>query len=489
MSAVAYAPSAEIPHFPDELGPLQRLQLLCDAGSLRVIRSAVFSRRTGIKARHGDGVVGAAGRVRGRPVFCYAQDSGCIGGSLGEAHAETIVRILRLASEARIPVVSFVESAGARMQEGATALGGYARIFYWNVALSGRVPQISIVTRTSAGGGCYSPALTDFVVMTEQARMFLTGPKVVNEVLGEQIDPVELGGPKLHASNGVAHFVRRDEASAASLARELLSYLPQSAGESVPVAVPEEPLSGDPAAPVPGDGRSVYDMRDVVRRLVDGGTLLEVAPRWARNLITGFARLEGRAVGVLASQPRYLGGVLDIEASQKGARFVHTCNAYGVPLVVLVDTPGFMPGGQQERGGVIRQGAKLLHAFAQARVPRVTVVVRKAYGGAYITMNSKDLGADLSFAWPAAEIGIMGALQAVKVIHHRELEACSDPEALQARLAAEYTREHLSAWVAAREGVVDEVVVPAETRTRLAWALATLEMKAEYRGTVASIAP
>jgi acetyl-CoA carboxylase carboxyltransferase component len=456
------------------LEPLERLQLLCDEGSLRVIRSGVTSRRLGPNARAGDGVIGAAGLVDGRPVFAYAQDASFRGGSLGEAHADTIVRVQRLAGQSGAPVVGFVESGGARMQEGIAALGGYARIFRENVLLSGRVPQISIITGTSAGGGSYSPALTDFVVMVEDAAMFLTGPGVVREVIGEDVSSGELGGAHVHERNGVCHFVVPSDLDSIFLARDLLGHLPQSAEDLPPMRAAADAAGGDPGAIVPLDARKVYDVRGVISCVVDGGRLLEVAPKWARNVVTALARVDGRPVGVIANQPRYLAGTLDADSAQKAARFVRTCNTFNLPLVVLVDTSGFMPGTKQESAGVIRHGAKLLHAFAEATVPKFTVILRKAYGGAYITMNCKDLGADLTFAWPRAEIGVMGARQAVGVIHRRELAALEDATETHDRLAGAYAEEHLQAQVAAEGGFIDEVIEPAETRVRIAWALATL---------------
>src|SRR3954451_24968927 len=441
---------------PVVLGPLERLEALCDPGSLHVIRSEVTSRRLGTKARPGDGVVGAAGRVHGRPVFAYAQDTSFIGGSLGEQHADTIVRVLQLAGQARVPVVGFVASAGARMQEGVDALAGYGRIFGEHVRLSGRVPQISVIAGTSAGGGSYSPALTDFVVMTRDASMFLTGPAVVQEVMGEEVDADALGGAKVHERNGVAHNVVDDDIAAAAHVRDLLASFPQHAGATPPIGLPRDPVGGDPGEVVPADPRKVYDVRDVIGRVVDGGEMLEIQPKWARNLVTGFARLDGRPVGVIANQPRYLGGVMDAESAQKGARFVRTCNTFNLPLVVFVDTPGFMPGTRQEQSGVIRHGAKLLHAFAEGDVPKLTVVLRKAFGGAYITMNSRALGAHLSFAWPQAELGVMGPKQAVGIIHRSALDAAPDREAERDRLTDEYAEEHLAAHVAAGDGHVDE---------------------------------
>ena len=456
------------------LSARERLELLCDPGSLQIIRSTVLPRRETRRMRAGDGVIAAAGSIGGRAAFCYAQDQTFAGGSLGEAHADTIVRVMELAGRAGAPMIGLVSSGGARMDEGCASLGGYGRIFRESVRLSGRVPQISIVTGVSAGGGAYSPALTDFVAMSRDASMFLTGPGVVREVMGEDVDGYELGGAHVHARNGVCHFVSDGVAGAIRLVRTLLAYLPQRAGEPPPHAPPESPTGADPGAPVPPESRRVYDVRDVVARLVDGGALLEVSASWARNIVVGFARVAGRPVGVVANQPWFLGGVIDANAAQKAARFVRTCNAFGLPLVVLVDTPGFMPGTKQERAGVIRHGAKLLHAFAEAVVPKVTVILRKAYGGGFITMNAKDLGADLALAWPDAQIGVMGPRQAVAIVHRRELAAAANPDAARERLAAVYAAEFCSAAVAARDGLVDELVEPRETRARLETALAAL---------------
>lgn len=462
----------------EALTPLERLEVLCDRGSLRVIRSEVTSRHMAQKTRAGDGVVGGSGLVNGAPVFCYAQDASYVGGSLGEAHADTIVGVLRLAGRARAPVVGFVSSGGARLQEGVGALGGYGRIFRETVALSGRVPQISIITGLSAGGGAYSPALTDWVVMASESSMFLTGPGVVREVMGEDVSASELGGTRVHERNGVCHFVAASDVDAAHLARELLAFLPARAGAAARGVSAQPPPGRDPDALVPHEQRKVYDVRDVVRCLADGGELLDVSAGWARSLVTAFARLEGRTVGVVANQPRHLGGVLDADSSQKGARFVAKCNAFRIPLVVLVDTPGYLPGTRQEAAGVIRFGATLVHAFAEATVPRVTVILRKAFGGAFITMNSKDLGADYVFAWPQAQIGVMGARPAVGIVNRRELAAAEDPDAARERLTREYAERHLDPRVAAREGHVDELIAPADTRERLAWALTSLSRNA-----------
>jgi acetyl-CoA carboxylase carboxyltransferase component len=468
MSATALREAA------GRLEPLERLEKLCDPGSLQVVRSRVRSSRLGARAVAGDGVVGATGLIAGRPVACYAQDGRFLGGSLGERHADTIVRVLQTAGRARIPVVAFVESGGARMQEGTAALAGYGRIFRETVALGGLVPQISIVSGASAGGGAYSPALTDLIVMTDDAAIFLTGPGVVREALGEEIDAASLGGPRVHERNGVCHLVEHDEAAAAVRVRELLAYLPTAAGESPPRSAMRAPDLSDPGAAVPLEPRVAYDVRDALAGIVDGGSLLELCPRWARNIVTALARIDGRPVAVVANQPRHLGGVLDAAGSEKAARFVRFCDSFGLPLVVIVDTPGFMPGSRQEQAGVIKHGASLVRAFAAARVPKLTVVLRKSYGGAYITMNSRDLGADLVLAWPSSELGIMGARAAVGIVNRRELRVATDPEAERSRLADAYADEHLRADAAAAEGFVDELVEPAETRARLAGALRTL---------------
>jgi acetyl-CoA carboxylase carboxyltransferase component len=466
MSALAVVPRTDA-----KLTPLERLEALCDPGSLQLIRTGVQSDRMGERARAGDGVLAGTGRVGGRPVFCYAQDPAYLGGSLGEAHADTIVRVLRLAGRAGAPVVGFVESAGARLQEGVLALNGYGRIFAEHVRLSGRVPQINVVCGASAGGGSYAPALCDFTVMTEAATMFLTGPAVVEEVMGERLTAAELGGHRVHDRNGVSHFTAPTDLDAALLVRELLEYLTEPR-RPTPMAAASGAAA--PGLDVPVEERRVYDVRGVVRALVDEGRMLEVAPRWARNIVCAFARLGGRAVGVIANQPKHLGGVLDADAAQKGARFVDTCDRFGLPLVVLVDTPGFLPGSRQEEVGVIRHGATLVRAFAAAAVPKVTVVLRKAYGGAYIAMNSKDLGADFAFAWPDAQLGVMGPRQAVGIIHRRDIAAADDPDRAAARFERAYAEEHLSAATAAALGAIDEVVAPAETRSRLIAALESL---------------
>ncbi len=444
--------------------PQQRLEWLCDPRSLEPLEPASLPDDPDV------GVQAAWGRVGGRPIVCYAQDSSIAAGSVGVGEAEVIVRALRHSRQAGVPLVGFLESAGARLQEGAAALGGFGRIFYENVALSGRSPQISVITGVSAGGGCYSPALTDFVMMTEKASMFLTGPRIVKRALGEEVSTAALGGTRVHARSGVCDFVAPDDHSAIGMLRELLGYMPQNASEHPPVVSSEPPTGEDPAAVLPASSRSYYDVRDLIRSLVDTGRFQEVSERWARNMVVGFARLDGHAVAIVANQARHRGGIIDVEASQKGTKFIQTCNAFNIPMLVLVDTPGFMPGSRQEAAGVIGHGAQLVRAFASASTRRVTVIVRKAFGGAFITMNCKDLGADASFCWPQAEIGIMSPQAAVEIIHGRRLRGVPNVH-LRDRLARRYAEESLSPEAALAAGAIDAVIDPAETRERVVGAL------------------
>lgn len=445
MSAVAHVDPAQLP-----LARV-RLELLFDAGSFRPVRSAV-----------GDGVIAGSGRVAGRAVHAWAQDVRHRGGSLGAAGGETIARTIMRATQAGTPVVGFPHSGGARLQEGTAALTAYGAIFRAQALAD--VPQISVVGGACAGGAAYSPALGDLVVTSgANARLFLTGPGVVAAVTGEAVDSAALGGPAVHARNGVAHVHAGDDVAAADAVRALVAHLPDRVGGELPLAAPAPPERGDPAAPLPASERRAYDVRAVAARLLDDGALTELAPRWARNLVTGFARLEGRPVGLIANQPRHLGGCLDAAAAQKGAWFVELCDRFELPLVVLVDTPGFLPGVAQERDGVLRHGAALLRAFGRATVPRVTVTLRQAFGGAHIVMNSRDLGATLTLAWPSARIGVMGARQAVELTHRRELAAGASHD----ELAADYAAEHLPVGVAAAGGWVDELVEPGDTRDRL----------------------
>jgi acetyl-CoA carboxylase carboxyltransferase component len=438
---------------PIEYGlPLARIDLLCDPGTFQPVRSAV-----------GDAVVAGNGRVAGRSVFAWAQDGAERGGSLGAAGGETIARTIEMADRAGAPVVGFLHSGGARLQEGTASLQAYAAIF--RAQAVARVPQVSVIAGACAGGAAYSPALGDLTVMAGSgARLFLTGPQVVEAVTRERVTAEQLGGPKVHARTGVAQLVASDDVTAAEVVRDMLAHLPSVARGPLPLAPPAAPLPGDPSGPLPAREREVYDVRDVARRVVDGGDLLELAPRWARNLVVALARIDGSPIGVIANQPRHLGGCLDAAAGEKGAWFVELCDRFGLPLVVLSDTPGFLPGTGQERSGVIRHGAALLGAFARATVPRVTVTLRQAYGGGHIVMNSRDLGATLTFAWPDARLGVMGARQAVGIVHRRELAGGADPDAL----AADYAADHLPVDRAAAAGHVDEVIAPRHTRGRIA---------------------
>ncbi len=439
-----------------EVGLAQaRLELLFDPGTMRPLRSEV-----------GDGVLASSGRVNGRHTFAWAQDGTFRGGSLGAMGGETIAQTIRRADGANAPVVGFIHSAGARLQEGVAALTAYAAIF--REQARARVPQISVIGGPCAGGAAYSPALGDVTIMSgEDALLFLTGPGVVEQVTQERVSAQALGGHRVHSRNGVAHLVADDDLQSVDMARDVLGYLPQLEGGSLPLVPPRPPRPGDPGDVLPERDAQVYDVRDVTARIVDGGELLELAPRWGRNLVTGFARLEGSPVGIIANQPRHLGGTLDATSSQKGAWFVTLCDRFTVPLVVLVDTPGFLPGLAQERDGVIRHGASLLRAFGRARTPRVTVTLRQAYGGAHIVMNSRDLGADHTLAWEGARIGVMGPRQAVELIERRAIAAGADPD----ELAAAYAEEHLPVRRAAMAGFVDEVIEPEDTRDRLLSAL------------------
>lgn len=457
-----------------ELTPLQRLEALCDPGSLRLMRTAVLSPYLGERATPGDGVLAGVGTVGGRPVAAYSEDPALLGGSLGARHAETLVRLFGMAGDAGMPVVGFLSSAGARLQEGLEALAGYGRVFAELTRLSGQVPLISVVCGTCAGGGAYAPALTDVTIMTRRARMFLTGPGVVREVTGEDVSAAELGGPDVQKKNGVCQLVAEDDDAAVSIVRDLLGHLPQRAGEEAPRARPMPAAAFDPSVHVPTEQRRGYDVRDVARAVVDGGRILELAPDWAPSVVTALCRIDGRSVGIVANQPKRMAGTLDAESAQKAARFVRWCHLFGIPLAVLVDTPGFMPGSEQEGGAVIRHGAKLVHAFAEADVPKVTVVLRKAFGGAQIAMNSRALGATLVLAWPSAQIGVMGPEQAVGIIDRRDIAAAEDPAARKAELGLAYAEEHLTAGGAAALGIVDEVIEPAATRDRLVWALTSL---------------
>ncbi|MHB8733169.1 MAG: acyl-CoA carboxylase subunit beta [bacterium] len=431
----------------------------------------------------GDGVITGYGAVHGRLVYAFSQDFTVLGGSLGEAHAAKICKIMDLAVRNGAPVIGLNDSGGARIQEGVASLGGYAEIFLRNTLASGVVPQISAILGPCAGGAVYSPAITDFTIMVRgTSYMFVTGPQVVKTVTREEVTLEDLGGAEVHAArSGVAHFVADSDEDALALIRRLLTFLPQNNLDEVPRAdAADDPARMDPALDtiVPADPNRPYDMRGVITRIVDRGDFLEVHELFAPNLVVGFARLGGRSVGVVAQQPAVLAGVLDINSSVKGARFVRFCDAFNIPLVTFVDVPGFLPGTAQEHGGIIKHGAKLLYAYCEATVPKLAVITRKAYGGAYDVMSSKHIRGDLNLAWPTAEIAVMGPEGAIDIVFRRELEAASDREAMRTRLAAEYRAKFATPYVAASRGYIDDVIEPRETRPRL---ISALEMLAGKR--------
>jgi acetyl-CoA carboxylase carboxyltransferase component len=457
----------------------QRLEHLLDSGSF--VEFDLF-RRPGDAGAFTDGVVTGAGTVHGRQVFAYAQDFRILGGSLGEVHAAKIHKVMDLALAAGAPLVALNDSGGARIQEGVTALAGYGGIFRRNVRASGVIPQISVVLGPCAGGAAYSPALTDFTFMVRNtSHMFITGPDVIKVVTGESVTHEELGGAQVHAAtSGVAAFVYDDEATCLDDVRYLISLLPANSHDFPALRDSDDPA--DRRCPrladiVPANSRVPYDAREVIAEITDHGEFMEVHEHWAQSLVCALARLGGRTVGILASQPTVRAGVLDIGAAQKGARFVQMCDAFSIPLVTLVDVPGFLPGVDQEHNGIIRHGAKLLYAYCDATVPRVQVILRKAYGGAYIVMDSRSIGADLSFAWPANEIAVMGAEAAVGVIYRKELAAADDPGELREELITKYTEELMHPYYAAERGLVDDVIDPADTRLMVIRALNLLSEK------------
>jgi propionyl-CoA carboxylase beta chain len=468
----------------------ERVEKLLDPSSFVELDRYVRHREAefGMRERrpYGDAVVTGYGTIFGRRVFVFSQDFTVFGGSLSEVFAEKICKVMDLAAKFGCPVIGINDSGGARIQEGVVSLAGYAEIFWRNVQCSGVIPQISLVMGPCAGGAVYSPAITDFVLMVEgSSYMFITGPDVVKTVTGEEVSFEELGGAATHASkSGVAQFISPNEEAALEDARYLLSFLPQNNVDPPPYAEPSDPAGREDAeldTLIPDDPAKPYDMKDVVRRVVDDSEFMEVHERWAENLICGFARLNGHAVGVVGNQPKALAGVLDIDSSVKGARFVRTCDAFNIPLVTFVDVPGFLPGTAQEWGGIIRHGAKLLYAYAEATVPKLAVITRKAYGGAYDVMSSKHIGADFNFAWPTAEVAVMGPEGAVNIIFRGELEEADDAEARRAGLIEDYRDRFASPYVAAERGYVDDVIEPRRTRPVLADALETALTKRERR--------
>ena len=431
-----------------------------------------------------DGVVTGTGTILGRPVHVASQDFSVAGGSAGEKHSDKVAQLLKSALENGTPFVFINDSGGARVQEGIDSLAGYGKIFFQNVNLSGAVPQISIIAGPCAGGAAYSPALTDFIIQTSKARMFITGPDVIKQVTGEQVSAEDLGGPNAHMSrSGVAHFVADDDEQALLIAKKLLSFLPSNNSEMPPFVEGNDNIDDVDALNdvLPQDAKKGYDVREAIALIVDDADFLEVQAGWAMNVVVGFARITGRSVGVIANQPNYLAGALDIDASDKVARFVRFCNAFNIPLVNLVDVPGFLPGVQQEYGGIIRHGAKMLFAYSSATVPKITVVLRKAYGGSYLAMCSKDLGADRVFAWPTAEIAVMGAEGAAGVVFRKEIADAEDPAAKRAELVQLYRDAFATPYVSAARSQVDDIIEPAQTRRAVARALEQLTNKRDIR--------
>ncbi|MGN7724037.1 acyl-CoA carboxylase subunit beta [Chitinophaga sp. 22620] len=472
-------------HKKGKLTARERLQLLLDEGSFEELGMFVHNRNKGITTEQeqfpGDGVVTGYGTVNGRLVYVFSQDFTVYGGSLSEPHARKICRVMDLAMENGAPVIGLNDSGGARIQEGVVSLAGYADIFYRNTRASGVIPQISAIMGPCAGGAVYSPAITDFILMVENTSyMFVTGPNVVKTVTHEEVTSEALGGAHTHATkSGVTHFACANEVECIRNIKELLSYMPQNCEDTAPVYPYEAGNESRPALNnmIPENPNQPYDMKEVIAELTDTGSFLEVHKDFADNIIVGFARIAGRSIGIVANQPAVLAGVLDINASVKGARFTRFCDAFNIPLLVLVDVPGFLPGTDQEWNGIITNGAKLLFALSEATVPKITVTTRKAYGGAYCVMNSKHIGADLNFAFPQAEIAVMGPKGAVEIIFKKEIDTATNKEARMNELVADYTERFANPYLAAEKGYIDEVVSPEETRDKLIRGYKMLENK------------
>jgi methylmalonyl-CoA carboxyltransferase large subunit len=475
-------------HASGKLSARERLDRLVDRGSFEEIGLFCKHRATYFgmaeKELPADGVVTGCATVEGRLVHLASQDFTVAGGAAGETHCNKVAEMMAMSLKTGSPFIFINDSGGARVQEGIDSLAGYARVFYHNVMLSGTVPQISLICGPCAGGAAYSPALTDFVIQTEQARMFITGPQVIKQVTGEDVSAEELGGAQaqMHYS-GVVHLIARNDEEAVGLCRRLLSYLPSNNLEDPPRLPFNGRIRADSAMNdiVPADPKVAYDVRAVILRLVDNEDFLEIQPGFAANIVIGFGRLAGRTVGIVANQPCVLAGALDIDGSDKSARFVRFCNAFNIPLMTLVDVPGFLPGVEQERGGIIRHGAKLLFAYSAATVPKITVVLRKAYGGAYIAMCSKGLGADRVVAWPTAEIAVMGAEGAAEIVFRKEIDAAEDQSARRQELVEAYRDTFSNPYVAAGRRLVDDILAPEETRRYLVRALESLHGKRELR--------
>jgi len=477
-------------HKKGKLTARERIGLLLDPGSFNELDKFVTHRATDLGMDRskplGDGVVTGYGKIDGRLVYVYAHDFTIFGGSLGEALMKKVIKVMDLAMKNGAPIIGLNDSGGARIQEGVASLAGVSEMFFRNTLASGVIPQISAVLGPSAGAAVYSPAMTDFVFMVKGiSQMFVTGPDVVKAILGESVTFDELGGTTVHATeSGVAHFVADTEEECFSTMRKLLSFLPQNNSEPPPeLAVSAEQAMDDPELNVlaPTDPYKAYDIRKIIQRVVDGGDYLEVQAAWAQSVTVGFARLAGRTLGVVANQPMFLSGALDVDSSDKAARFVRFCDSFNVPILTLVDVPGYLPGKDQEHRGLIRNGSKLLYAYCEATVPKVTLIVKKAYGGAYCAMGSKYSKADINLTWPGAEIAVMGPEGATSIIYRKEIEASSDPEALRKQLAEEYRKKFANPYVAAGRGIVDEVIPPSATRSKLISSFESLRNKNEFR--------
>jgi propionyl-CoA carboxylase beta chain len=475
-------------HKGGKLTARERILLLLDEGSFQETGMFIEHRSTyfGLDKVHfpGDGVVTGFGTIFGRLVYVFSQDFTVMGGSLSETHADKICKVMDLAMKNGAPIIGLNDSGGARIQEGVVSLAGYADIFYRNTRASGVIPQISVIMGPCAGGAVYSPALTDFVFMVEETSyMFVTGPNVVKTVTHEEVTSEDLGGAKTHAEkSGVNHFTSSNDVEALKEVRDLMSYLPQNANELAPEPTKfkfTESKNTTIQSVLPNNTNLPYDVRKVVECVIDDNSFREVQEDFAKNMVVGFARIEGKTIGVVANQPASMAGVLDIDASRKGARFVRFCDAFNIPLLVFEDVPGFLPGTDQEWRGIITHGAKLLYAFSEATVPRITVILRKAYGGAFDVMNSKNIGADLNFAWPTAEIAVMGAKGAAEIIFKREIAEADDSQAKWLEKEAEYAERFANPYRAAERGFVDDVILPEETRGRLIKAFQSLEKKSE----------
>lgn len=471
-------------HAAGKLTARERMEALFDDDTFIEINDMITSRSVDFgmekKKLPGDGVITGYGYIHGRLAFASSQDFTVSGGSLGEAQAMKICRAMDKAMEMKVPFISMNDSGGARIEEGIDSLSGYADIFYRNTIASGVIPQISVILGPCAGGACYSPAITDYIFMTEKnSQMYITGPAVVKSVTGEVISSAELGGAEVHSSvSGVAHFVYPDDLSCLNGVRQLLGYLPQNNAEK-PMTVEGSACDRSKmlSALVPVDSKKPYDVRNIIDTFADAGSFFEVQPDFAKNLVVGFARLDGETIGIVANQSQYMAGSLEMNASDKGARFIRFCDCFNIPLLTLVDVPAFLPGSQQEHGGIIRHGAKLLFAYSEATVPKVGLIMRKAYGGAYIAMNSKGTGADIVYAWPIAEIAVMGASGAVSIIGKREIEAAENPAAKREELTNEYNNRFMNPYIAAEHGYIDEVIQPEETRHKIAAAFRMLQTK------------